>query len=41
VLSRDGQPFTVIMLAVANGLIRSVFMQADLSRLHRVRPSES
>jgi RNA polymerase sigma-70 factor (ECF subfamily) len=36
VLFRDGQPFTVIMLAVVDGLIRSVFMQADLDRLHRV-----
>jgi len=36
VVARDGRPFTVIMLAVMNGLIRSVFMQADLGRLRRV-----
>jgi RNA polymerase sigma-70 factor (ECF subfamily) len=36
VLLRDGQPFTVIMLAVAGGSIRSVFMQADARRLRHV-----
>jgi len=36
ILSRDGKPFTVIMLAAVDGLIRSVFMQADVSRLGRV-----
>jgi RNA polymerase sigma-70 factor (ECF subfamily) len=36
VVSRNGQPFTVIMLAVVDGQIRSVFMQADVGRLRRV-----
>jgi hypothetical protein len=38
VVSRDGQPFTVIMLAVMDGRIRSIFMHADLGRLRRVTP---
>jgi RNA polymerase sigma-70 factor (ECF subfamily) len=37
VLSRDGRPFTVIMLAVADGQIRGVFMQADVARLGRLQ----
>jgi RNA polymerase sigma-70 factor (ECF subfamily) len=37
VVSRDGRPFTVIMLAVVDGTIRSIFMHADLARLRRVK----
>lgn len=35
-LLRDGHPFTVIMIAVADEKIRSVFMQADAGRLRRL-----
>lgn len=36
VVSRDGHPVTVLMIAVADGRIRCVFMQADVGRLQRV-----
>jgi len=39
VVCRGGRPFAVIMLAVADGVIQGVFMQADAGRLLRVASS--
>lgn len=40
VVYRNGQPITAIMLAVCDGMIRSVFLQADVERLSYVPPVE-
>jgi RNA polymerase sigma-70 factor (ECF subfamily) len=36
VIYRDGQPYTVLMIAVADGKIVSIFLHADADRLRRV-----
>lgn len=41
VIYRNGNPSTVIMLAITEGLIRSIFMQADAARLRRLAAAPS
>ena len=38
VVLRDGRPYAAILIAVADGAIRQVFIHADPRRLERVQP---